>query len=37
VVAEPRIVAVDPALDSFADVDTPADLRAVERRLPSAG
>ncbi|MFM1996554.1 MAG: hypothetical protein RLZZ111_941 [Planctomycetota bacterium] len=37
VVAEPRIVAVDPALDSFADVDTPADLRAIERRLPPSG
>jgi molybdopterin-guanine dinucleotide biosynthesis protein A len=37
VVAEPEIVAVDPTLDSFADVDTPADLRAAEQRLPSPG
>lgn len=37
VVAQPRLVAVDPALDSFVDVDTPADLRAIERRLPPGG
>lgn len=37
VVAEPLVAAVDPAFDSFADVDTPADLRALERRLPPGG
>lgn len=37
VVAEPLLAAVDPALDSFADVDTSADFRAVEQRLPPPG
>jgi len=37
VVAEPLVAAVDPEFDSFTDVDTPADLRALERRLRIGG
>jgi molybdopterin-guanine dinucleotide biosynthesis protein A len=37
VVGEPALAAVDPALDSFADVDTPADLRRLVERPPPLG